>query len=302
MMNYKRTLFLTFITIVLFIISIFLGREVFQYRLLYSSNSVEAVVAYGDDFGTYGSADLYRLDEDGEKHNFKWQYPSEYSGIKKDQKVLVYGEITYLNEGSEDAHNSNLIIEPKQRVYGALMSFIIATILFFIGLVVIGVTWAQKPWKKDEEIDTKDKILGIVYAAIFFLGCASIWGSILGIITTGQVIMREHYAIGTVRYVTDAPHSNLIIDEYTPIYDQNIQVILDTPVNDDWVYSITYFNTRGKMIFKEQRVMIFYNEFDESDGVVVSFAGLIYRGVSIAILLIGSIVGVLKYKMKKKND
>ena len=148
---------------------------------------------------------------------------------------------------------------------------------------------------------TKDKILGIVYAAIFFLGCASIWGSILGIITTSQVIMREHYAIGTVRYVTDAPHSNLIIDEYTPIYDQNIQVILDTPVNDDWVYSITYFNTRGKMIFKEQRVMIFYNEFDESDGVVVSFAGLIYRGVSIAILLIGSIVGVLKYKMKKKN-
>ena len=53
MMNYKRTLFLTFITIVLFIISIFWGREVFQYRLLYSSNSVEAVVAYGDDFGTY---------------------------------------------------------------------------------------------------------------------------------------------------------------------------------------------------------------------------------------------------------
>ena len=64
--------------------------------------------------------------------------------------------------------------------------------------------------------------------------------------------MREHYAIGTVRYVTDAPHSNLIIDEYTPIYDQNIQVILDEPVNDDRVYSITYFNTSGKMIFKKQ--------------------------------------------------
>ena len=122
---------------------------------------------------------------------------------------------------------------------------------------------------------------------------------ILSIVLSLLIIIPSSFAADdTVALAND----NLMIDDYTPKYDQNIQVLLDEPVNDDWVYSITHFNTRGKMIFKEQRVMVFYNEFDGNDGVVVSFVGLIYRGVSIAILLIGSIVGVLMCKIKKKNE
>ena len=157
-------------------------------------------------------------------------------------------------------------------------------------------------WKKDEKVNTKDSILGIIYAIIFFSGCAVIWGSISGIITAGKVMFRDHYAIGTVRYVTDAPSTSpSVVTDYDVSYDQNIQVTLDEPVNDDWVYSITYFNTSGKAIFKGQRAMVFYNDFDGNDGIVVSFAGLIYRGVSFAICVIGGVIAILMHRFKSKK-
>ena len=146
---------------------------------LLSSNALPATVAGVDKHGTSGYA---VLKVDGARENggtifFHYYYPGSKSHLKQDEKVLVSGNITFMDESTEEGVNADLVIGTKTPVLICL----ILSLLGLVGAICLLPSairnFRNKPWSRDEEIETKSKsvdafytaeILALVVALIFF--------------------------------------------------------------------------------------------------------------------------------------
>ena len=84
---------------------------------LLSSNALPATVAGADKHGTSGYAVL-KVDgarEDGGTIFFHYYYPGNKSHLKQDETVLVSGNITFMDESTEQGVNADRLSEQRHR-------------------------------------------------------------------------------------------------------------------------------------------------------------------------------------------
>ena len=178
-MTYKKNvsnMVIAIVCVVLFVVTAFYCVPRFS---LLSSNALPATVADADKHGTSGYAVL-KVDEareDGGTIFFRYYYPGSKSHLKQDEKVLVSGNITFMDESTEQGVNADLVIGTKAPVLICL----ILSLLGMVGAICLLPSaihnFRNKPWSSDEEIDVKNKsvnafytaeILALVVALIFF--------------------------------------------------------------------------------------------------------------------------------------
>lgn len=290
-MTYKRTLAYMVVTIIFFILLILTGIRLIPRCGVLLPGSVEATVKNNDPSGIYGYVNLYMTDEEGNKQYFHWTYPGKRDGLKVDEKVLVRGEIAYIDTQTGEGSNEELLVVGKTKVYLnlALFLFFLFMTLFF-GIQIL-LCWWKKPWNEDEEKATKTNIL---YA------CISIWAiifliAIIGVLNgganLGKFVMRKHHGTGTIVYVKNDAYNKSYSDSYL-----NVQVMMDEPVDGQEKFSRTYRDT-VRILFKGQRAVIAYNDFTGSDGYLFTYAEIIFQ-ISCLFLLILEFLAARKWLFK----
>lgn len=299
-MTYKKTLIYSVISIILLIASIVLGVLVWQYRAVYLSDTTQAIVKLNDEYGTYGAANLYTLDENGNKHYFSWDYPNQSSGLKNNQTVLVVGEIEYIDTTIGEGSNTGLIIVGKTNAYIRLICFaIIFLLLLFFGITSIWMR-LKKPWRPLEESQTKAKLNAMLRITMFWITVIAFLGTCYGIVSAGSIVLKKNHVTGTINYVTKHPHKSY--GSHGPRYNQNVQVVLDEETDDGIFYSRTYFHTKGRALSKGNRVLVSYNDFNGNDGIVIDVFTLKFQAFCFIILLIEIIAGVVFFQIKKLKN
>lgn len=299
-MSYKSILLIHVLTVLLFVSTVIFGIRIIGWKDIYLSEIAEATVAFNDEYGTYGYADLYTLDENNTKSFFVWYYPNDKSGVKKDEIVLVKGTITY--DDRSTGANSHLMIVGKTKAKTAMAGFMTSATSFLILIAVTIYIYIKKSGDKKDEIQTKKKISRFIESAVILVLILSLYGTFCGVINIGKSIFKQHHVTGTVCYTTKPPE-NLPYSIrksqhlFTRRYDKNVQVILDEPVNGSYRYSVTYYDTTGQMIFKGQRVIVSYNEFEGNDGNVIPFINIIVQSAS-ALYFAGC---TILFKITSKN-
>ena len=214
---------------------------------LLSSNALLATVAGVDKHGTSGYA---VLKVDGARENggtifFHYYYPGSKSHLKQDEKVLVSGNITFMDESTEEGVNADLVIGTKTPVLICL----ILSLLGLVGAICLLPSairnFRNKPWSRDEEIETKSKsvdafytaeILALVVALIFFVA---------GMTQVVGYACAKNHTTGTVTYQSSRQSSNHVkvhsgndVRNYKSRYGKGIrptytvlQIKADSPVN-----------------------------------------------------------------------
>ena len=274
---------------------------------LFSSNALPATVAGVDKHGTSGYAVL-KVDEareDGGTIFFRYYYPGSKSHLKQDEKVLVSGNITFMDESTEQGVNADLVIGTKTPV-------LICLILSLLGLVgAISLlqsairNFRSKPWSRDEEIETKSKsvdafytaeILALVVALIFFVA---------GMTQVVGYVCAKNHTTGTVTYQSSRQSSNHVkvysgnaVRNYKSIYGKGIlptytvlQIKANSPVNGDDVF----WYEENCIILGSKNVYIGYN--DNSMSVLSQFE-LVMTIISGVFLLLHAVSALL---ISKKN-
>ena len=102
---------------------------------LLSSNALTATVASVDKHRTSGYAVL-KVDEareDGGTIFFHYYYPGSKSHLKQDEKVLVSGNITFMDESTEQGVNADLVIGTKTPVLIFYTAVILGLVVALIG-------------------------------------------------------------------------------------------------------------------------------------------------------------------------
>ena len=271
---------------------------------LLSSNALPATVASDDKHGTSGYA-ILKVDgarEDGGTIFFHYYYPGNKSHLKQDEKVLVSGNITFMDESTEQGVNADLIIGTKTPVLICL----ILSLLGLVGAICLLPSairnFRSKPWRRDEEIETKSKsvnafytaeILALVVALIFFLA---------GMPKVVGYACAKNHTTGTVTYQSFRQSSNHVKvhsgRNYKSRYGKGIrstytvlQIKPDSPVNGANVF----WYEGNCSILGGKNVYIGYN--DNSMSVLSQFE-LVMTAISGAFLLLHAVSALL---LSKKN-
>ena len=199
---------------------------------LLSSNALPATVASADKHGTSGYA-VVKVDgarEDGGTIFFHYYYPGSKSHLKQDEKVLVSGNITFMDESTEQGVNTDLVIGTKTPVLICL----ILSLLGLVGAICLLPSairnFRNKSWSCDEEIETKSKsvdafytaeILALVVALIFFVA---------GMTQVVGYACAKNHTTGTVTYQSSRQSSNNVkvysgndVRNYKSIYGKGIR-------------------------------------------------------------------------------
>ena len=152
-MTYKKNvsnMVIAIVCVVLFVVTAFYCVPRFS---LLSSNALPATVASDDKHGTSGYA-ILKVDEareDGGTIFFHYYYPGNKSHLKQDEKVLVSGNITFMDESTEQGVNADLIIGTKTPVLICL----ILSLLGLVGAICLLPSairnFRSKPWSRDKE-------------------------------------------------------------------------------------------------------------------------------------------------------
>ena len=219
--------------------------------------------------------------------------------------MLVSGNITFMDESTEQGVNADLVIGTKTPV-------LICLILSLLGLVgAISLlpsairNFRSKPWSRDEEIETKSKsvdafytaeILALVVALIFFVA---------GMTQVVGYACAKNHTTGTVTYQSSRQSSNHVkvysgnaVRNYKSVHGKGIrptytvlQIKADSPVNGADVF----WYEGNCSILGSKNVYIGYN--DNSMSVVSQFE-LVMTIISGAFLLFHAVSARL---LSKKN-
>ena len=274
---------------------------------LLSSNVLPATVVDADKHGTSGHAVL-KVDEareDGGTIFFRYYYPGSKSHLKQDEKVLVSGNITFMDESTEEGVNADLVIGTKTPVLICL----ILSLMGLVGAICLLPSairnFRSKPWGRDEEIETKSKsvdafytaeILALVFAMIFFLA---------GMPKVVGYACKKNHTTGTVTYQSSRQSSNHVkvysgnaVRKYKSVHGKGIrstytvlQIKPDSPVNGADVF----WYEGNCSILGSKNVYIGYNDNSMS---VVSRFELVMTIISGAFLLFHTVSARL---LSKKN-
>lgn len=138
----------------------------------------------------------------------------------------------------------------------------------------------------------KGKKSFIAVIILLFLFLISIYKTVWGATYLFKCLTYDHYSWGEIIYISDH------IRHGRPYPDHiNMQMTLDEPVNGKSTYSITFskhIHARDDNIdFKGERALAVYNNFDNSDGdiitkwdIITSVAGAVVFAVFVTVISI----------------
>lgn len=169
---------------------------------LLSSRALPAIVSSADKNGSSGYA-ILKIDgarEDGGTVFFHYYYPGSKSHLKQDEKVLVSGNITFMDASTEQGVNSTLVIGKKAPV----LVCVIVSLLGLVGAVcLLPVTiqnFHRKPWSDMEELEVKGKTVNALYTAEILMLITALIFFVTGISQVAGYVGKTHHTTGTVTY------------------------------------------------------------------------------------------------------
>lgn len=307
-MTYKKNvsnMVIAIVCVVLFVVTAFYCVPRFS---LLSSNALPATVADADKHGTSGYAVL-KVDEareDGGTIFFRYYYPGSKSHLKQDEKVLVSGNITFMDESTEQGVNADLVIGTKAPVLICL----ILSLLGMVGAICLLPSaihnFRNKPWSSDEEIDAKNKSVNAFYTAEILALVVALIFFVAGMTQVVGYACEKNHTTGNVTYQSSRQSSNHVKvhsgnnnnRNYKSRYGKGIrptytvlQIKANSPVNGDDV-----FWYEGNCItLGSKNVYIGYN--DNSMSVLSQFE-LVMTIISGVFLLLHAVSALL---ISKKN-
>ena len=306
-MTYKKNvsnMVIAIVCVVLFVVTAFYCVPRFS---LLSSNALLATVADADKHGTSGYAVL-KVDEareDGGTIFFRYYYPGSKSHLKQDEKVLVSGNITFMDESTEQGVNADLVIGTKAPVLICL----ILSLLGMVGAICLLPSaihnFRNKPWSSDEETDAKNKSVNAFYTAEILALVVALIFFVAGMTQVVGYACEKNHTTGTVTYQSSRQSSNHVkvysgnaVRNYKSIYGKGIrptytvlQIKPDSPVNGANVF----WYEGNCIILGSKNVYIGYN--DNSMSVVSQFE-LVMTLISGVFLLLHAVSALL---ISKKN-
>ena len=274
---------------------------------LLSSNALPATVVDADKHGTSGHAVL-KVDEargDGGTIFFRYYYPGSKSHLKQDEKVLVSGNITFMDESTEEGVNADLVIGTKTPVLICL----ILSLMGLVGAICLLPSairnFRNKPWSSDKEIKMKNKTVDAFYTAEILALVVALIFFVAGMTQVVGYACAKNHTTGTVTYQSSRQSSNHVkvysgnaVRNYKSIYGKGIrptytvlQIKADSPVNGADVF----WYEGNCSILGSKNVYIGYN--DNSMSVVSQFE-LVMTIISGAFLLFHTVSARL---LSKKN-
>ena len=307
-MTYKKNvsnMVIAIVCVVLFVVTAFYCVPRFS---LLSSNALPATVADADKHGTSGYAVL-KVDEareDGGTIFFRYYYPGSKSHLKQDEKVLVSGNITFMDESTEQGVNADLVIGTKAPVLICL----ILSLLGMVGAICLLPSaihnFRNKPWSSDEETDAKNKSVNAFYTAEILALVVALIFFVAGMTQVVGYACEKNHTTGTVTYQSSRQSSNHVKvhsgnnnnRNYKSHYGKGIrptytvlQIKANSPVNGDDVF----WYEGNCIILGSKNVYIGYN--DNSMSVLSQFE-LVMTLISGVFLLLHAVSALL---ISKKN-
>lgn len=307
-MTYKKNvsnMVIAIVCVVLFVVTAFYCVPRFS---LLSSNALPATVADADKHGTSGYAVL-KVDEareDGGTIFFRYYYPGSKSHLKQDEKVLVSGNITFMDESIEQGVNADLVIGTKAPVLICL----ILSLLGMVGAICLLPSaihnFRNKPWSSDEETDAKNKSVNAFYTAEILALVVALIFFVAGMTQVVGYACEKNHTTGNVTYQSSRQSSNHVKvhsgnnnnRNYKSRYGKVIrptytvlQIKANSPVNGDDVF----WYEGNCIILGSKNVYIGYN--DNSMSVLSQFE-LVMTIISGAFLLLHAVSALL---ISKKN-
>lgn len=176
---------------------------------LLSSHTLSATVASADKHGTSGYA-ILKVDgarEDGGTIFFHYYYPGSKSHLKQDEKVLVSGSITFMDESTEQGVNSELVIGTKTPVLiGAILAFL--GLIGAIGLLPVTIrNFHRKPWSSSEDVEAKQKAVNAFYTAEILALVVALIFFVAGMTQVAGYACKKNHTTGTVTYQSSRQNS-----------------------------------------------------------------------------------------------
>lgn len=238
---------------------------------LLSSHALSATVASADKHGTSGYA-ILKVDgarEDGGTIFFHYYYPGSKSHLKQDEKVLVSGNILFMDESTEQGVNSELVIGTKTPV-------LIGAILAFLGLMgaicLLPATIRnshRKPWSS-EDVEAKQKTVNAFYTAEILALVVALIFFVAGMTQVAGYACKKNHTTGTVTYQNARQNSQHVKvhsgnDErtYKSRYGKDVrptytvlQIKADSPVNGADVF----WYEGNCIVLSNKKVYIGYND------------------------------------------
>ena len=307
-MTYQKNvsnMVIAIVCVVLFVVTAFYCVPRFS---LLSSNALSATVASADKHGTSGYAVL-KVDgarEDGGTIFFHYYYSGNKSHLKQDEKVLVSGNITFMDESTKQGVNADLVIGTKAPVLICL----ILSLLGMVGAICLFPSairnFRNKPWSSDEEIDARNKSVNAFYTAEILALVVALIFFVAGMTQVVGYACKKNHTTGNVTYQSSRQSSNHVKvysgnnnnRNYKSRYGKDIrptytvlQIKANSPVNGDDVF----WYEGNCIILGSKNVYIGYN--DNSMSVLSQFE-LVMTIISGAFLLLHAVSALL---ISKKN-
>ncbi len=270
---------------------------------LLSSSALPATVASVDKHGTSGYAVL-KVDgarEDGGTIFFHYYYPGSKSHLKQDEKVLVSGNIIFMDESTEQGVNADLIIGTKTSVLICL----ILSLLGLVGVICLVPSairnFRNKPWSCDEKIEMKNKSVDAFYTAEILALVVALVFFVAGMTQVVGYACAKNHTTGTVTYQSSRQSSNHVkvysgndVRNYKSRYGKGIrptytvlQIKADSPINGADVFwyegNCSILGSKNVYIGYSDNSMSVLSQF-ELAMTIISGAFLLFHAVSARLL------------------
>ena len=211
-MTYKKNVFNMVIAIICVVLFAVAAAYCVPRLSLLSSHVLSATVVSADKHGTSGYATL-KVDgarEDGGTIFFHYYYPGSKSHLKQDEKVLVSGSITFMDESTEQGVNSELVIGTKTPVLiGAILAFL--GLIGAICLLPAAIrNFQRKPWSSSEDVEAKKKTVNAFYTAEILALVVALIFFVAGMTRVAGYACKRNHTTGTVTYQSSRQNSRHI--------------------------------------------------------------------------------------------
>lgn len=271
-MTYKKNIFNMIVSVICMVVFVATAIYCVPRFSLLSSHALSAVVSSADKNGTSGYA-ILKADgtrEDGGTMFFHYYYPGSKSHLKQDEKVLVGGSITFMDESTEQEVNSTLVIGTKMPVL-ICMALSIFGLVGVICLLPVSIrNFFRKPWDSSEEQEVKAQSVNALYTTEILMLVVALIFFAAGITQVPGYVFKENHTTGIVTYQSSRQSSEYVkvhtgnsVRAYKSRYGKGIrptyavlQIKADSPVNG----ADTFWYEGNCTVFSDKKVYIGYND------------------------------------------
>lgn len=211
-MTYKKNIFNMTAAIICVMVFVATALYCVPRLSLLSPRALPAIVSSEDKNGSSGYA-ILKIDgarEDGGTIFFHYYYPGSKSHLKQGEKVLVCGNITFMDESTEQGVNAALVIGTKTPVLVCVIFSLLGLIGSICLLPATIKNFRRKPWSNAEEIEVKGKFVNALYTVEVLMLIAALSFLIIGIPQVAGYVGKTHHTTGTVTYQSSRQSSQHI--------------------------------------------------------------------------------------------